>query len=265
MQIPQVASSSLLISPFTGLFLSSYEYMPDPEILEPSEIVVQGTSTEFEGGFFESSDDTYMNLTWYHIAGTSLEKTDSIFLDRYPYYTDFVLFYQEFEWISETLPIDANFSFVYKTVTSGDFASTLGDQLFRVYAWLIDSSGNWEFIYESTPSHPTELSEHFNDLNFFDLMSGWEGMITSEGGIQEDPTDYLRVAIGLAPSEEFDTYEETHPWQEYTGTVSLLVTKMSLVVWIEEPDLVDPLFPVMLFGIIAFVVVVFAAIQRGKS
>jgi hypothetical protein len=237
-------------------YLHGYEYVPDPSITEAPVILVHGETTEFEGGFHDDNGLTYVNLTWQHVANTSLQKTPEMSSEQMPYFWDFVYFFQDFEWARNQVPNDANFSFTYKSIHVGDFDSEPGRHLFRVYAWLIDSSGNWEMIFESSPPHPLGYTTQYRDMDYFDLVSGWEGMIEDENGMQEDPADSLRVAIGLAPSQEFDIYDGLHPWKEYNGSVTILVSNMSMVVYIEQPDVVS--FDPFVLGV--FVVVGIAAL-----
>jgi hypothetical protein len=243
-------------------YVQGNEYVPDPYFTEAPVILVHGETSEFEGSFHDDEGLSYVNLTWQHVANTSLQKTSGVFSDQMPYFWDFIYFFQTFEWGRNQLPNDANFSLVYKSIRAGDFDSELGGTLFRVHAWVIDSSGNWEMIFESSPPHPLDYTTQYRDMDYFDLMSGWEGMIDDENGIQEDPADSLKVAIGLAPSQQFDIHDGVYPWKEYNGSVTILVSSMSLVVYVELPDMVS--FDPLVLGVIVVGIVVLVALVRRE-
>ena len=104
--------------------------------------------------------------------------------------------------------------------------------MFEVYSWLITSSDGWNQLYKPEAPFTTASHLYTYDLNYFDLVN-WRGMVEDELGAQEDPEDIMRVGVGLAPSESFESYDETHPWQDYNGSVSAIVTTVSLIV---EPE-----------------------------
>ncbi|MHA2265370.1 MAG: hypothetical protein ACXAEN_23525 [Candidatus Thorarchaeota archaeon] len=244
-------------------YIDGNEYIPDPLITEAPVILIHGEASEFEGSFHD--DDyglNYVNLTWQHVANTSLEKTTGSSSEQMPYFWDFVYFFQAFDWDRNQLPYDANFSFTYKSIHVGDFDSEIGRHLFRVYAWVIDSSGNWEMIFESSPPHPLDYTTQYRDMNYFDLINGWEGMIEDENGMQEDPADSLRVAIGLAPSQQFEIYDDMYPWKEYNGSVTILVSGISMIVYVEVPDIMS--FDPLVLGVIVVGIVVLVALVRRE-
>ena len=211
-----------------------FDVIPDPELDTQPDAYVNGTSTEFEYEYHPN----LMQLTWTHTPGTMLNfhsEDDSAF----PQFNDFVYFSQSFSWPYEEKPSDAQMELNYSIALSGSFLSELeGGLMFKVYAWLIDSSNNWELIYLSYPPYSMEYHERKMDLNYFDILAGWGGMIPSpytEG--QEDPQDVLTLGIGLVPTDEFLNYSGSEPWQIYSGSVLVNITSMDLFVVMEsEPD-----------------------------
>jgi hypothetical protein len=133
--------------------------------------------------------------------------------------------------------------------------------MFDVYSWLITSADSWNVLYEPEQPYATTSRLHTYDLNYFDLVS-WRGMIEDESGVQEDPEDMMRVGVGLAPSENFESYEDANPWQDYNGSVTAIVTTVSLVVELEPEDegiVINPYIiggPVLvtIFVIVAYII-----------
>jgi ABC-type dipeptide/oligopeptide/nickel transport system permease subunit len=101
--------------------------------------------------------------------------------------------------------------------------------MFKVYVWLIDSSDNWRMIYKSYPPYTTVTQERRIDLNWYDVLAGWQGMVPESGETeQEDPTDNLTVAFGLAPTFQFSSYGGIEPWRIYSGSVTVDFSYVSL-------------------------------------
>jgi hypothetical protein len=220
----------------------------DPYFTTEPETVIEGTSDEFSSSYHQAVDEedfNYMELTWNHVANTSLDfriGEDETLPDCF----DFIYFYQEFDWLYNEMPIEAVFQFNLSTTLTGSFATEEhGHLMFRVYAWMIDSSGNWIQVYESREATYSEIyQERKAGLNYFDLNGTWGGMIENSTGFQEDPEDIVQVAIGLAPRFLFESDGGTHPWEFYEGSVSVRIKSMELWVYMEEdPDPSQVLLP----------------------
>jgi peptide/nickel transport system permease protein len=210
------------------------EYMPDPYLADAPTYVYPGNSTEFGAVHHPSSgegDRSYVNLTWTHVANTSLDFViPPIPLSDKPDCNDFVYFNETIDWPMERYPNAVNVTFEYGVTLTGDFLNnTEGGLMFKVYVWLIDSSGNWKMIYKSFPPYSSTLQARRIALSWFDIVAGWEGMINDPNGTQEDPTDKLTVAVGLAPTKEFRLRLGENPWKTYTGSVIAQVTRISVV------------------------------------
>ncbi len=222
----------------------------DPYLDSEPGTIINGISGEFSSNYHQAVDEediNYMELTWTHVANTSLE-----FIigedDDLPDCIDFIYFYQWFDWTSNRIPLDAEFHFNYSTTLTGSFATEdYGNLMFRVYVWMIDSSGDWIRVYESREALYSEVyQEKTVNFNYFDLQRTWGGMIENSSGYQEDPADIVQVAIGLAPIHNFETFHmyEDDPWEFYDGTVSVRVNNMELWVYMEEdPDPSQVLLP----------------------
>lgn len=221
--------------------VTGFNFVPDSNFINEAEIVINGTSDEFSSGYHQAaneSDFSYMELTWEHEANTSLDfknETD----ENLPDCNDFIYFYQDFDWLYNEWPPAANFSFSYATTLTGSFSEYPGNLMFRIYVWLIDSSGNWIRIYESRDATYTEIyQERRASLNYVEITNVWGGMVSLNGTPQEDPEDSVQIAVGLAPTWMFENYQETEPWTFYDGSVSFRIKTMKLWVYgdfVENP------------------------------
>ncbi len=241
---------------------SSYEMIEDPNLQTGVELYTHGDSDEFNASHVITGEITgNVNLTWTHIAGTELQLT------QLPDIWDFCYFTVSFPWELERVPTDAIFRFSYGVSTKGDFNSTEGQLMFNVHSWLIDSSDNWEPLLESEPPYTTTTRLYTYDLNYFDLTDGWRGMVEDATGIQEDPEDVLQIGVGLAPSESFESYDDSHPWQDYNGSVTALVNTLGLEVLLEplETDFViEPYYVVGLPVLFIAVIIAYLAWRRSE-
>ncbi|MHA1768835.1 MAG: ABC transporter permease [Candidatus Thorarchaeota archaeon] len=210
------------------------EYLPDPLLLEAPIIGVNGTSGEFSGVHVpvsETSNTSYVNLTWTHTPGVQLDYVGNDPLDPMPDYNDMVYFEQDFDWPFNSVPEDVNMSITYGTTVTGDFANTSigGHLMFRIYVWAVDSSNDWIMLYESREATytPVQLEKRIS-LNFLSIREIYGGMV-EVNGTQEDPTDTVRVIIGLAPTYRFESYAGQTPWQTFNGSVTFTVTRLKMV------------------------------------
>ncbi|MGY5870774.1 MAG: hypothetical protein RTV72_00875 [Candidatus Thorarchaeota archaeon] len=217
--------------------------LPDPDFDNVPEVVVNGSSSEFMALFTDVTGDvdSYIELKWTHEANTPLD-----FAGQDPDYTipdcnDFVYAYQEFDWPYDQRPGVGEMYLNYSTYRSGDFAdgAVLGNNLmFRVFVWAIDSSGDWIKLYESREAvYTEEYQMKIEELNYFQLSDIFDGMV-EQAGTQEDPTDKVKLAIGLAPTYRFESYSGTEPWTFYDGSVSVRVTFCDFYAYVETEE--DP-------------------------
>ncbi len=245
--IEAVATNPKSINPsITQTTSETFEVIPDPYLQSEVDLNIHGTSNEFNASqVMTGTARSYVNLTWTHVAGTELTTTASqvpfvTVQDDYPYFWDFCYFTVSFRWEYERMPTDAMFYLTFGVNTTGDFNTTEGQQMFRVGSWLIDSSNDWTALYTPQPPYTTQRHLYSYDLMYFELVA-WSGMVQDDSGYQEDPEDTLRVGVGLAPSESFETYNDSHPWQEYNGTVCASISTVSLVVRLDpEEDTFQP-------------------------
>ena len=234
-------------SKFKDASIDVYDILPDPELDQEADGVIIGNSSEFSAshGTNVSTGETYMELRCDHTAGVPINFSHDTF-DEYPDSWDFVYFYQEFEWLYEEMPNDIELEMNFSLQITGDFANVendLGYTWFKVYAWFIDSSGNWDKLFESHPPYTPNKQVRL-DLNYFDIKSGFEGMVKNSSGIQEDPEDKLRLAIGLSPTSLFEQHLADKPWENYSGSVIARVTSMSLYIFQSvTPDPSNHLLP----------------------
>jgi len=175
------------------------QVLTNPNFETEPDAFVNGSSGEFSYSYIGQT----MQLNWTHVENTELDfHSDDDY--SYPSYNDFVYFTQSFDWPYEEMPEDAEFNLTYGvTVSGGFYDEPTGQNMFKAYIWLIDSSGNWAKVYNSYPPYTSGIYSRRADLNYFDLLEGWRGMIEDATGVQEDPTDTLTVGIGLAPTADF--------------------------------------------------------------
>ncbi|MHA1575940.1 MAG: ABC transporter permease, partial [Candidatus Thorarchaeota archaeon] len=211
------------------------EYMPDANLLEEPIFAKTGLNQdEFSYLHHESSggdDFSHVNLTWTHAPGTmSWNAYDPT--GQMPDSNDYAYFTQTFEWEYNSMPSDVNMTISYATTMTGSFADNEeGGLMFKVYMWLIDSSGDWQRIYRSFPPYTEVYQSRRVDLNYFDMAVGWRGMVEDEFGVQEDPTDMLTVAIGIVPTDNFRNFLGTTPEYDYDGSVTVTFTEVSMIVY----------------------------------
>ncbi len=218
------------------------DMLPDPDFDQQPEAVIIGNSGEFTALYPEVTGDVdrYAELKWTHTANTALDFAGPDPENIIPDYNDFVYVYQEFDWSLNQRPIDADVYINYSTYLTGNFANEAqaGNLMFRIYVWAIDSSDNWVRLYESRAAVYTEMYQMKRlNLNFINLAVIFDGMI-EHGGIQEDPEDKVKLAIGLAPTYRFESYDGTEPWTYFDGSVSVRVTSCDFYAYVETED--DP-------------------------
>jgi peptide/nickel transport system permease protein len=218
------------------------DVLTDPNLEQPQNIQINGTSTEFSGIDVQAggtSNQSYVNLTWTHTPGTQLDfniDPEGILPD----YSDFIYFDQSFTWVYNNRPSDVNMSVSFGTTLTGDFApgGPEGNSLmFRVYVWLIDSSNEWTKVYESREAtYVQAIQEKRISVNILSIKSVFDGMISTNGSSQADPTNDVIVRVGLAPYRWFDNSyygsgNYTYPWQYYNGSVTFTFTKLKMVAY----------------------------------
>lgn len=204
----------------------THDTMSDPQLGLPASFTVNGTSpAQFsysqhisEGG----SDFNRVNMTWTHQANETLHfRTPPDYSGNVPDCLDFVYFAYSFEWTYDRLPSSVNATSEYAVEMTGDFASTEnGGLLFKVYVWLIDSSGNWRRTYQSFPPYSTEYQQRRDYLNYFDILEGWKGIVD-----HEDPSNTLTIAVGLAPSNLMRFNPAAN------GSVTVSVRRLSMITY----------------------------------
>ncbi|MFX1580195.1 MAG: hypothetical protein ACFFBJ_11145 [Promethearchaeota archaeon] len=177
------------------------QMLPNPNLETEPDAFVNGSSGEFDYSYVGQT----MQLNWTHTQGTELAFHSDDDND-FPSYNDFVYLTQSFDWPFEELPDYAEFNLTYGVTLSGGFDTDPASQnMFKVYIWLIDSSGNWVNVYYSNPPYTSTPQYGRSILNYFDRREGWGGMIKDSTGVQEDPQDILTVGIGLSPTNDFNS------------------------------------------------------------
>jgi len=212
------------------------DYLDDPFLTETPVMAVHGNSTEFSY-FHQSIDEmhnqSYVNLTWSHTPGTNLDYVGRDPENIMPDYNDYVYFDQIVEWPWNNKPSDVNMSVSYATRLTGDFAdeSQSGNLMFRVFVWIIDSSGHWTRLYESREATYTDqIQEKRISLNYFSIEEIFMGMVSTNGTPQVDPLDEITVRVGLAPRFIFNSGSPS-PSDTFNGTVEFKFTQLKMVAY----------------------------------
>lgn len=213
----------------------------NPDFDEEPNAVINGTSSEFSFHHYQNSlevDNSFAELLWDHNPGTQLDFVENTLPGPMPDCNDFVYMYQEFIWSHEQVPRRTDIILNYSTELTGDFE--LGAQadnflMFCMYVWIIDSSGNWNIVYQTNEVMYSSLYQEIH-------ISGWDididaifGGMVEENGVQEDPSDTAKLAIGLAPTYRFQDYNSTQPWSFYDGSVSVRVNFADIYVYLDVP------------------------------
>jgi hypothetical protein len=214
----------------------------DPDLDEAPDFTIAGTSAEFHYSHQIADGDGLAVLNWTHMAGTMLDFRAEPHKELPDCY-DYVYLSQSFDWSYETLPEITFFSVRYSAVRTGDFNSSIGDIMFRLYAFLVDSSGNWIRIYHSYPPYTNITQQRGNYLDETGILDAFGGMIEDEFGNQEDPSDTLTLALVLAPTISFEASTAPEPWTYFNGSVEFHVTEIGITLvgpYGEDIELVSP-------------------------
>ncbi|MHA1638088.1 MAG: ABC transporter permease, partial [Candidatus Thorarchaeota archaeon] len=210
------------------------QVVPDPTFSMPSNYTIEGENPEqFSYSHNNGSDgtDSYSALTWTYNAGDGLNWTEDP-EEQLPDVENYIYISQTFTWDWERMPSDVNVSLDFSTHLTGDFDSDeYGGLMFKVYIWLLDSSGNWQRIYQSFPPYSSNYITRVVDLNYFDIAAGWRGLVEGPDGLQDDPSDELTVAVGLSPTFRFENFSSTLPWMNYTGSVTIQLNQLDVVAY----------------------------------
>ncbi|MHA2140233.1 MAG: ABC transporter permease [Candidatus Thorarchaeota archaeon] len=214
----------------------------DDEFLDDGDeqrFVINGTSDAFTTSHHIGTEDTededfsFATINWTHVANDTINWRDPPDeTDQLPFANDFAYVYQDFSWEEfNNAPNDVNITIEFAVDLTGSFQSEVyGGRMFKLYLWLIDSSGNWRRIWWSAPPYLDIYTSRRIDLGYFDVVEAWHGML-EENGVQEDPNDTLKIAFGITPTEEFRYHQVTRttPWQYYNGSVAVHLRRVSVV------------------------------------
>ncbi|MFW9927142.1 MAG: ABC transporter permease [Candidatus Thorarchaeota archaeon] len=213
------------------------DLLNDPEIEQAPVIRVNGTSGEFSGLHVaptETSDDSYVNLTWTHTAGTDLDFLGADPEDTLPDYNDYVYFEQSVNWTFNNRPSDVNMSISFSTTSTGDFApgaQPSNNLMFRIFVWVVDSSNDWTKVYESrAASYDEIIRERRISLNYLSLKDIFDGM-TVVNGTQEDPSDTIRIRVGLAPHRFIEYASYDYPRLNWSGSVTFTIDSLKMIAY----------------------------------
>ena len=198
--------------------LNPIQILPNPYFESTPEFTVNGSSGELSAQMADSGN--IVNLTWVHQANTSFGTWNGDW--NKPDCEDFAMLSQSFTWNEGYVPGDAVAAIEYEWRTTGDFFSNEDAHLMcSLYVWVIDSSGNWLRLISAGPSDSGTPHFEKHDLNANERNGVWYGIY-----IHEDPTNQLTFAVGISPTHYFQSYNGTEPWQEYDGSVTLLISSI---------------------------------------
>ncbi|MFW9832554.1 MAG: ABC transporter permease [Candidatus Thorarchaeota archaeon] len=219
------------------------ELLTHPALDEKPMLRANGSSGEFSSVYApitETSNQSYVNLTWSHTANTTLDFWGEDPEGILPDYGDFAYFEENISWPYNNRPSDVNMSISYATHLTGDFAAgaqPYNNLMYEIYVWLIDSGGQWVRVYESREAtYTNQVQEKRISLNYLSIKEVFDGMIVVNGS-QEDPGNYVRCVVGLAPTENFNYYHNffenltVEAWKTYTGSVTFTVTNLKMIAY----------------------------------
>ena len=211
------------------------EYIPDPALTQEPTYVANGTHgdefTLVHHAPTSADDFGYLNMTWAHTPGPMSWREPYDPRGDLPESQDFLYFTQDIDWEFNRRPNDVNMTLEFGVTRTGNFSDPAGGIMFRIYVWIIDSSGNWRQVYKSYPPYVEDYQQRRIDLNYFDIVEGWGGMVEDENGDQEDPFNFLTVAVGIAPVRTFESWGGFLPEYNYTGSVTVTMKQLSMIAY----------------------------------
>jgi len=197
--------------------------LDDPDLLNRPVFSRMGSKGDFSGEWTrdpQDSADGVAILEWNHDR-QSLDWVSSWDPNTgTPPSMDYIYFTQSFDWTHNLTPSAVAFYIEFAVEVTGDFGLVAGESWFDLYFWLVDPSANWYLMYTSAPPYSTEMSRRTIPLDIVDIYNVFGGTVQYMGE-QEDPSDTITVAIGLAPSQGFANYET-----QRTGSVRLIIDKV---------------------------------------
>ncbi|TFG04123.1 hypothetical protein EU538_12765 [Candidatus Thorarchaeota archaeon] len=203
--------------------LAAVDPVDNPDLDQAPEFTIAGTSDEFYHSHQVDAGDGFATLNWTHHAGSELNLRSEPH-ENLPDCYDFVYFSLSFVWSYETLPLSATFGLKYSALRTGHFNSTIGSITFALYAFLIDSSGNWVRVYRSNPPYSGTMLQRTIRLDEEMIAAAFAGMTENEFGLQDDPSDLLTLALVLSPTIAIETYPPPE------GSVEFCVTEVGITV-----------------------------------
>ena len=216
-----------------------FELIEGPELPSVGDVVEMGGADEFD--YTYDAEYGHLDLIWDHTPGTEIHSRSPYDSDM-PDTMEFIYFKQSVDWEHNVMPLDVNITIDYSIIRTGDFSTNL--LMYRVYVWLIDSSGDWTAIHTFVPFDVNGQSASLVfSLSGIDIWNAWGGMIENDAGHQEDPSDELTFAIGLAPTDNFVNYYGSTPWLTYDGSVTLTITHFDAWVLLRETLPEEMIYP----------------------
>ena len=216
-----------------------FELIEGPELPSVGDVVEMGGADEFDYSY--DAEYGHLDLIWSHNPGTEIH-TRSPYDSDMPDTMEFIYFKQTVDWECNVMPFDVNITIDYGIIRTGDFSTN--SLMYRAHVWLIDSSGDWTEIHTFVPSDWNDyIASLVFSLSGTDIINAWGGMIESDTGYQEDPSDELTFAIGLAPTDNFVNYYGSTPWLTYDGSVTLTITHFEAWVLLRETVPEEMIYP----------------------
>lgn len=216
------------------------QMLPDPELNGSYLIIENDNHNAFEANSLTSE----VELLWSHQDGVELDFRETPdYTNNLPDCEEYVYVSEEFNWDYNILPEIVEVNLHFSIYLAGDFDSVMFPNLFNIYVWIIDSSGEWTQLGKSDYNLPgSEI--HFTIYPSYQSVSrALGGTIENDYGVQIDPSDTLTFAVGLGPTYAFAEHENQY-WNWMNGAVQIVVDSMELHCVVNPtPDEIDPLAP----------------------
>jgi hypothetical protein len=151
--------------------------------------------------------------------------------------SDYIYLSQFLRWESRATPYKVRISVEYGFDVTGTFRTNeSGWHMFRAFVFLI-TPHYWTPIDWWIPLINGTPQSYLIDLQEYTIDNVWSDL--------EYPLNEISLAIGFAPARQFnESWDETEPWRNYTGSVTMTIEGLSVEALRGWPASVEEIEPV---------------------